>query len=469
MQQLAGIDAGFLYMETPSLHMHTLKIVVLEAPDYDFALSRRALVERLARRFPFRRRLAPIPFGLGHPLWVQDESIDLEQHIHRRSCPAPGGLRELSAIVSEVAGTQLDRSRPLWELHVVEGMEHGQIAFVAKIHHCVADGVAALDLLLDLVVDEVSEDDAATNAPEPMPSRTQLLRAAAAEAWRRLRSFPGLVVRTVAGLLSLWRYARRSPGRAPTPFRTPTTPFNASLTPGRTFAVARLAMADVSRIKKHFGVTVNDVFLSICAGALRRYLEATDEIPDLPLLASIPISTRGPDEVQAYGNHLSNLITSLHTDVADPVERLHAVSAAMRDSKARHEALGPQVFESWVDYTPPHPYAASVRAWSALRVADHIQPPVNVIVSNVPGPREPLTPGNARITALYSVGPILEGIALNLTAWSYVDQLNVGLLACSDHDVDLWKLASCIEEAIAELLSACAFATSAPRTLVAAG
>lgn len=454
MEQLAGIDAGFLYMETPTLHMHTIKIVVLEAPDYDFERTREALAERLGRRSPFRRRLVPIPFGLGHPLWVSDESFDLDQHVFRATCSPPGGLRELASVVSEVAGTQLDRRRPLWELHVVEGLADGQVAFVAKIHHCVADGVSALDLLLDLVRDAPPDDEAGLGRAEPAPSRARLVAIALAEGWRRLRALPGLLLRTIRGLRSLRRYARGHTGEAPTPFHTPSTPFNASLTARRSFAVAQLSLSDVKHIKKHFGVTVNDVVLGICAGALRRLLDAAGGVPERPLLASIPISTRGPDAVRAYGNHVSNLITSLHTNLADPGERLQAISAGMRDAKARHEALGKDVFEGWVDYTPPRPYAASVRAWSALNVADHIRAPVNVIVSNVPGPRQPLTPDDARITALYSVGPILEGIGLNLTAWSYVDQLNIGVLACRDHDVDPWRVAACIEEATAELLSA---------------
>ena len=463
MQQLAGVDAGFLYMETPTLHMHTIKVVVFQAPEFDFEQTRVLLVGRFGRCAPFCRRLEPIPFGLGHPVWVRDESLDLGQHIHRRVCPAPGGLKELAAVVSEVASTQLDRSRPLWELHVVEGMQDGKVAFIAKIHHCVADGVAALDLLLELVSDDAPHAEVAPDAPEPVPSRGQLLAIAAAEGWRRLLGLPGLVLRTIRGLRNLWRYSRRQSKKAPRPFHTPITPFNASLTAGRSFAVAEVSLSDVKHIKKHFGVTVNDVVLAICAGALRQLLETAGGVPELPLLASIPISTRSPSRIRAYGNQLSNLITSLHTDMADPAERLHAIAAGMRDAKARHEALGPGAFEDWVDYTPPHPYAASVQAWSALNIADHIQPPVNLIVSNVPGPSKPLTPGEGRITALYSVGPLLEGIGLNLTAWSYAGQLSFGVLACSDHDVDVWRVATCLEQATRELLAASRVQESAER------
>lgn len=457
MEQLSGVDAGFLYMETPTLHMHTIKVVVLHIPNYDYQRLRAALAQRLSRRPPFRRRLAQIPFGLGHPVWVADGAFDVDRHLVRRTCEAPGGLRELAAVVSEVAGTQLDRSRPLWELHIVEGVEGaegGSVALVAKIHHCVADGVAALDLLLDVVNDAEPEGERRSVAvPEPMPSRGQLLAIAAVEAGRRLRRLPRLVVRTIRGLRSLWRRTRLHPGRTPTPFGTPRTAFNGSLTAGRSFGVARLAMPDVLLVKKHFGVTVNSVVLAICAGALRRLLDASGGVPELPLLSSVPVSTRGPSATRAEGNHLSNLITSLHTDIADPAERLRAIASGMDEVKARHEALGPDLFERWAAYTPPRPQAAMVRAWSASNAADHVQPPVNLIVSNVPGPREPIASGDVRITALYSVGPILEGIGLNLTVWSYAEQLNVGVLACSDHDVDVWRLAEFTRQAADELVS----------------
>jgi len=451
---MSGIDAGFLYMETPSLHMHTIKIVVVEDPDYDYARTRRGLEARISPRSPLRRRLEPIPFGLGHPVWTRDDSFDIDAHLFRHSCPSPGGLREMSAIVSEISGTPLDRDRPLWEMHVVEGLEGGQVAFVTKIHHCVADGVAALDLLIELARDDSDREGDQPEAAEPRPGRRQLMALALAESWRRLRALPALLMRTIRGLLALGRYVRGRVGApAPVPFKTTTTPFNASLTPRRSFAVARLGLPEVRRIKRHFDVTVNDVVLALCAGALRRLLESDGGVPAIPLLASVPVSTREQSDAPAVGNRMGNLITSLHTDVADPGERLAAIAAGMRDAKARHAALGPEVFERWVDYTPPHPYAASVRAWSALGLADHIRPPVNLIVSNVPGPRAPLTPGGARVTALYSVGPILEGIALNLTAWSYVDQLNVGILACADHDVDVWQLADRLQQAVAELLA----------------
>src|SRR5437764_1989080 len=359
MERLTGIDAGFLYMETPTLHMHTLKISIVDPTTvpggYSFARVGEVLGERLHLLPPFRRRLVEVPGGLHHPLWVEDPDFDLAHHLHRAEIAAPGGPHQLGELISDIASRQLDRSHPLWELWVVEGIEHGHIGFVAKIHHAAADGVAAAAMLANVLDAEADPGgrpqdeadpadaggppqdgaDAAPVAPpsrpwrpEPIPTGTERLVGALRDLLRNLATLPGLVRRTAAGLTAVVRRRRSGALSPPLPFSTPRTSFNRALTPNRWFAMASLPLEEVKAVRRAFGVTINDVVLALCAGALRRYLDERGELPERPLLAGVPVSTGTPDQPEGprlAGNRVSNLFTSLRTDIADPVERRHAL------------------------------------------------------------------------------------------------------------------------------------------------
>ncbi|MGH7805030.1 MAG: WS/DGAT domain-containing protein, partial [Candidatus Binatia bacterium] len=240
----------------------------------------------------------------------------------------------------------------------------------------------------------------------------------------------------------------------PLPFATPRTRFNRALTSSRSFATATLALDRVRAVKDAFGVTVNDVVLALTAGALRAFLSARGELPDRSLVAGVPVSTGAPSEERRLsGNRVSNLITSLRTDVADPVERLKAIHEVMKAAKGVHTILGPEMLQDWVEYTPPRPYAAIVRLYSKLRIGSRVPPPLNLVVSNVPGPTDALYVAGARLASIYSVGPILEGIGLNLTAWSYLGRLNFGAIASPDalSDEDLHEITERLGDALAEL------------------
>jgi diacylglycerol O-acyltransferase len=463
MERLTGLDAGFLYMETPSQHMHTLKVAVLDPstiPDgYSFERVAEVLAQRLHLVPSFRRRLVNVPLRLHHPVWIEDPDFDLAAHLHRAVLPAPGGDQELDDLMSEVVSTPLDRSRPLWELWAVEGLAGGHVAFVAKIHHCLADGVKAAELLatvLDEHADTPAPDPHAWQ-PEPEPSRWRLLADAVVDLARELAHLPGLLVRTFRGVRAAAGARRRRAVSPPLPFTTPKLSFNTALTPRRRFVTTSLSLTDVKTLKRAFDCTVNDIVLALCAGALRRYLDERGELPGRALMAGVPISTRsagGTRDRSKSGNQVSNLFTTLPVHLADPVARLREIHETTKGAKEQLNLLGADMLADWSEITPPQPFAAVVRLYSRLNLAKKHRPPINLVVSNVPGPTEPLFISGARLLAIYSMGPILENIGLNVTVWSYLDALNFGIVGCDDTMPDVSALAVHVHEALTELQKA---------------
>ena len=464
MERLRGIDAGFLYMETPSLLMHTLKVAVLEPPDgiNDLPIDwvRDQIRARLHLLPPFRRRLVEVPLGLHHPLWIEDPDFDLEYHVRRAQVPPPGTQAQMDDVIAELASRPLDRRRPLWELYVLAGLEGGRIGILIKIHHAAADGVAAAALLANVM--DVDLDASATPPPpiepwqpETVPGSWELVWDALADHVGQLRNLPLLLVETLRRLVALIRHRRGSDVRTPVPMlSTPRTRFGRSLTAHRAFATCSLPFEDLRRVKHALGVTLNDVFLAVVGGALRSWLAERGELPPRSLVAGVPVSSDRPDEiVRLGGNRVSNMFTTLATDREDPLERVAAVHEITGEAKVMQNLLGAEMMANWVQYTPGRPYSWAVQQWSRYRVADQLPAPINVVVSNVPGPREPLYAGSARLDAIYSVGPILEGVGLNVTGWSYLDRLNVGILACREHIEDPHDLAARLGTALEELVA----------------
>lgn len=458
---MAGVDAGYLYLETPTMHMHTLKIAVLEPGDEPFGTDRLAeeLLARIERLPPLARRILPAPLGLNHPLWVTDQRVDLDRHLVSHPVPEPGGMKGLEKLVGEVAGTPLDRRRPLWEMHVCEPFGDGRFAVITKMHHALADGVAANALLANVVDEPAAEDPSATRAGttapalEKAPSWAGQLFGALLGAVLQLRALPGLLVRTARALGAVGRDRRSSEVAVPRPLLdVPRTRFNRPLTPRRSFATSSLSVSEIKALQKAHGVSMNDVVLAVVGGALRRWLLSLGELPDRPLVAGVPVATDPPGaDRRLGGNRVSNLFTSLATDLADPRERLRQISRTTRESKAVQQTLGPDMLVDWVQFAPPAPLSAAMRLYSRLRGAAYHPPPLNVVVSNVRGPKEPVSIAGARLVDLYSVGPILEGIGLNVTAWSYVDRMNFSFLTCPDLVADVEALVAELSPALQEL------------------
>ena len=462
MEAMTGLDAKFLYSETPTTHMHTIKVVVSDVSAVEGGFSYEALTEvlrqLLVRLPPFRRRVVPVPWGLGHPVWVEDPDFELSRHLGRCRLGAPGSDRQLAAAVAGFASTPLPRDRPLWELLVVEGLAGERIAAVAKIHHAVADGSAVVALLRNVLQAATVEQspDAVDDPwrPEPIPTRRQLLTLAAGQQVARWKGLPRLVRQWVAQTRASERRRRSFAPMPPLPLHhVPRTSFNVSITSERVFAMTTLPLDELKEIRRATATTLNDVYLAVCGGALRRYLHDRGELPDRPLLASVPVST-DLNVSRLSGNHVDNLYVSIATDVADPLRRLHQIHDGAQASKEVRKLLGHDLLAQRADIVPPQIYHSVVRFWGRSHIADHVHPPLNVVLSNVAGPPGRISFGPIEVEALYSVGPILEGIGLNITAWSYSGALGVSLLACPVSVPLPWLIIDALHDALDELRTA---------------
>jgi diacylglycerol O-acyltransferase / wax synthase len=458
MERLTGLDAGFLYMETPSQHLHTMKVALVDPSaspgGYSFERVHDVLAEHLPQLPAFRRRLITVPGRLHHPLWIDDSDFDLGRHLHRVTAPPPGDQAALDQVASQVASVPLDRRHPLWEIWVVEGLSKDQVGFVAKVHHCMADGVKAAEMLLAVLGPDPASPPVRGSAPkwqgEVVPSKSRLVGRTLTDRGRDLRRLPGLLRRTATGLRAVSRSRRTVDTPPRPPFSTTSASFNRSLTARRTFVSRSIDLDRVRKVRTRLGVTINDVVLGVCAGALRAWMAENGDAPVRSLMVGVPVSTRDEFSVGA-ANRVSNLFVELPVQEADGRQRIRLIHTAGEAAKAQNLALGPDLLGDWSQLTPAPVFAAVVRAYSRLKLADRHRPPINLVVSNVPGPSEPLYVAGARLLGIWSMGPILENIGLNITVWSYVDQLNFGLVGCPDLTTDLARLGDLLGEALDEL------------------
>jgi diacylglycerol O-acyltransferase len=461
MQRLTGLDAAFLALETPSTHMHVMATMVLDPSDvpggFTVETMRKLIAERLPRLEPFRRRVVEVPFGVHHPVWVEDPDFDLDYHVRRAALPAPGGLDEIAELTAEIAGRPLDRRRPLWELWVVEGLERGYVGVIAKMHHAAIDGVMGVDLMTEIFDLERHPEPKLPpeheSAPERVPSDAELLVGAVTSiarqpllAYRAVRNLTRSAVRVVQRL-------RSEPVSAGVPLTAPPSALNGILTPHRRVAFTSVPLADVKEVKQAFGVTVNDVVLAVCAGALRRYLEMRGQLPDKALLAAIPASVRTQDERGVMGNRVSAMFATLATQLDDPIDRLFAARDVMSGAKQVHEDIGGNTLHEWAEVAAPMLFSRGMRLYERLLEGRH-PPIINLIVSNVPGPTFPLYCAGARLVSLFPLGPLLAGTGLNITVLSYLDSVGFGLIGCREIVPNIDAIAAAAPDALAELLKA---------------
>ena len=456
MERMEGVDAGYLYLETPTMHMHTLKVALIHpSAALDFDVFTDQLLARLDRLPPFQRRILPVPARLNHPLWIADRDIDPGRHVFHHRLPDGADMADLEGLVGRIASTPLARDVPLWEVHVCEGLADGRLAVVGKMHHAIADGAAANALLANLTDQGPTASSGTTDHAETIPTPWRQMWLGLRDAVAQLFTLPGLLWRTGGAVLRARRRGREAPATVPRPvLDVPRVSFNGALTAERTFTTASLPLSEVKEVRHRHGVSLNDVVLGVVAGALRSWMDERGEHPARPLVAGVPVSTDAPGSGRRLaGNRVSNLFTSLATDLDDPHARLHQISRTTTASKAVQQTLGPRMLIDWVQFAPPAPLSAFMRLYSRTRAASRHPAALNLVVSNVPGPTEHVTIGGTRLDDLFSVGPILEGTGLNITAWSYVDRMNFSLLACPALVGDLASLAARLRPALDELLT----------------
>ena len=461
MQRLSGLDASFLYLETSTQPMHVCSIIELDTSTmpggYTFDRLREALSLRLKAMPQLREKLANSPLNLDHPVWVDDEDFDVDRHVHRIGLPPPGGRSELSEICGHIASQPLDRGRPLWEMWVIEGVagtdchRDGRLAVMIKVHHSGVDGVTGANLMSQLCATEADAP-----APDPMEGvgGGSGWRIAAGGLFRfatRPLHLANVVPQTLSSAVATVRKALEGQAMA-RPFAAPRTPFNASITGRRNIAYAQLDLEDVKKVKNHFGVKVNDVVMALVSGVLRQYLAERNALPESPLVASVPVSVHGKSD-RPGRNQVSAMFSSLHTEIADPVERLKAIAEANLVAKQHSSAIGASLLQDWSQFAAPTVFGVAMRLYSRTRLTQSM-PVHNLVVSNVPGPQVPLYLLGCEVKAMYPLGPIFHGSGLNITVMSLSGKLDVGLISCPELLPDLWAMADDFAVTMEEMLAA---------------
>lgn len=457
IHRLSGFDASLLHLESPSQPMTGCALWELDTSTmpggYSFANFRATLSQRLVAVPEFRMKMADSALNLDTPVWVEDPDFDLDRHLHRVELPAPGSSDELSALVGRLIAEQIDRSRPLWGMWVIEGLSgndsriSGRVAVMHRMHHVLADGTTANDILSRLCS---TEADPAP--PEPIEgvgtlSQRQIVVDGLVRFARRPWYLLKVLLTTIAGAITTIR--RNARGQTMTGlFNAPRTMFNGTVTSRRTVAYVQLDLDDVKAVKNKFGVTFNDVMLALVSSAVRRFLLDRSALPQATLAAAMPVSIFQSN--RASRNQLSAMISSLCTDVADPVARLRAIAAASSVAKDHVSAVGPSLGLDWTQFAPRLLEVGwRIYRWSGL--SDR-RPIYNLTLSNVPGPQVQCYLMGAKVKASYKFGPVFHGAGLNVTVMSLNGKVDVGLVSCTDLLPDLWELADGLPIALKELL-----------------
>ena len=441
LRPLSGLDAAFLYLEAAGTPMHVGSVMLLQAPKrkrYDFHAALLAHVrERLPRAAALRRVLHPAPFDLGHPLWDEAAMLDLDAHIVKRRLPAPGSPTQLWRLVADLHAQPLPRDRPLWQFVVIEGLASGELALYSKVHHALLDGQGGM-ALAQALLDIAPTKPGAAATPTDAEARTSRLRkrdlanvavrASAQQFARLVRELPmtlKLAADAAAGAGNLVGRLRDSVALAPR------TPFNAQVGARRSFAVASLPLEQVKQVARHFSVSLNDVVMALCAGALRDWLLRRKALPARALVAAMPVSLRASGD-SAVNNQVSMVQCALPTQIADPVERLHAISAATGRIKQQVVSLRGLIPTDFPGLAAPIWASGLSRLWARGRIAERLPPLANLAISNVPGPPVLLYLAGARVDHYFPVSIVTHGLGLNITVNSYAGRLECGVIACRE-------------------------------------
>ena len=471
MHQLTGLDSAFLYLETENAPMHIggVSVVESETPNgpFEIGMVRDLVASRIHTSRTFTQRLVGVPLKLGKPYWTRDEDFDIDRHITRTQLPEPGGWKELSALMAWEFSQPMDRDKPLWELLFVEGLQTvegipaGSIALISKIHHAAIDGVSGAEIMSALY-DPTPEPRAVDPAPatgddEEAPSRAELLKQSGRHLLRVPRALSGALGETVKGVVksgAVWGFKRIKP--PPFPFTAPRSRLNAPVSHDRTWSAAILSLERIKAIRVAAEATVNDVVLTVCAGALRRYLQEKDDLPEKPLVAMVPISVRTGDERGTMGNQVSAMLVSLATDVDDPLERLRLVRESATGSKVHHQAIGARTLADYGEFIPFGLAGAAARLYTRMHLSERHRPIFNLVITNVPGPQVPLYVAGARLLAHVGAAPIFDGMGLILPIFSYAGSLAIGATSCRDIMPDADVFTGYLDAALDELEQAVA-------------
>jgi len=466
MNHLSGMDASFLHLETPEMPMHVGSLQIADLPEGyagDYYEDVKAwMAARMHLASVFQRKLALMPFDLANPVWVDDEDVDLDYHVRHVILPRPGTLEQLEKYVARLHSSLLDRSRPLWEVYVIEGLNTGQVAIYNKVHHAAVDGQAGVAIAKALL--SPSAVPAPIKPPRPRPRTNQYQLGVAELAGAALSNAVTQTIKLFKSLPAVGRALRsvvypvsETDGKRhlslPTGLQlAPRTPLNVAITNQRSFAARSLSLAEVKAVAKRTGTSLNDVVLAVCAGALKRYLADYDCVPDKPLVAGVPVSLREAGNTDP-NNQVSMMLVSLATTVDDPIERLAAINASANVGKKLQLNVKGAMPTDFPSLGVPWLMTGLVSLYGRSRLANRLPPVANVAISNVPGPQFPLYFAGAKLAHFFPVSIPGHGIALNITVQSYNGLLEVGLTACRRALPDVADLGNYIVDEHKKLLA----------------
>ncbi|HMM15290.1 MAG TPA: wax ester/triacylglycerol synthase family O-acyltransferase [Parvibaculum sp.] len=467
MEQLSPMDASFLYFETANAPMHIGAVAIYDQSTVEGGvLGFKEILKNYERRLhlarAFRQRVVRVPLNLDHPYWIEDPDFDLEYHVRHIALPKPGDWRQLCIQVARLHARPLDTARPLWEFTVIEGLDNveglpkGSFAIVSKVHHAAIDGVSGAEMtaaIHDLAPDATPAPPENPWLPEREPTAVELLSRTTVNNVRQPFKLARVVAESVPALarvgigLTAGKLKRVGP--------VPRTRFNGQVSPHRVFDGRSFRLNDIRAIKNAVeGATVNDAVIAIIGGALRKYLEAKNELPKQSLIAMAPISVRSPDQKKSAGNQVSAMSVAVRSDIADPLERLVAVFESTTNSKEMTNAIGASTLTDYSQFIPSTVAGLAARLYTNLGIANRITPIFNTVITNIPGPQIPLYMTGARLVTQFGLGPILDGMGIIHPVFSYCGEITISFTSCREMLPDPAFYAACIEESFGELLAA---------------
>ena len=447
MSKLSALDLAFLSLEKQTTPVNVASLAILDIPENYQGNYPKDLLEKLERQpagQPFNLKLSS-KYVAARPSWVEDENFDIHFHVRHSALPKPGTEDDLLELVSRLHSRLLDRERPLWEFHLIEGLEGNRFALYMKMHHASIDGMGGVELMENCFRltddEEVIAPWRGVKRKESNPSKD---KATLAESAGKLVKQVGKGSQLVQDLSKMFvgqslKAVGLKNDLAPAPFTAPKSLFNVPITSTRRFAVKSMSLSEVKAVGKQAGATVNDMVLAICSGALRQYMNDKGELPEKPLIATVPVSVR---QLNRSGNQITYVMADLATDEADSLKRLAKIGDSTNSAKEEIQDVSPDAATSFAVIAQ-----GLTAVFNQLSVTDFVPPPANVTISNVPGPRQPLYFGDAKLSSMYPLSVLIDGQSLNITVVSYCDSIGFGFMACRDILPDVNKFADYVDEA----------------------
>lgn len=460
MEAISGLDATFLYAETDSSPMHVGSVAIIEG-SLDFDTFKKTISSKIHLVPKLRQRLISIPMSVDYPYWVDDPNFNLELHMHHVALPKPGSWKELREMASHVFSEPLDRSRPLWSFTFVEGIDgidqvpKGSVAIISKIHHVAIDGMAGagiLSIIFDMSPKAKPLKDPKPFSPKPLPNEVTMLTKSALSFAKAPLKLPKILGETLSATLRAGFVTRAQHIDLPTaPFSAPKTSLNGIISPQRKWNAALLSLDRIKALKNIMGVTLNDVMLAICAGALRKYLTEKNDLPKKPLVAMVPISTRNTEDSQTQGNKLSMMLVQLATTIEDPIERLLSICDNTERGKTYQGAMGAKSLSNLAEVVPFGVANQAARMYSRFNLAKLHNPVFNLTITNVPGPPIPLYIHGHKLHSIMGMAPIIDGMGLIITILSYDGTVSVSPTSDANSMPDINAFTRYIRESANEL------------------